>query len=393
MRVLFVTNGNVHYFGVAEVFRGVIPELATLGVDVVAYSSHETAGQPGPSRGLFPIIHGPLPEPAFFGGGPAVRQLVDVCREERIDLIHSHHVYRGGHAARLAWRAAGIPYVITSHHDLSPRNSRRMSRWLPRRRCRAVLRDAAALTHLNQVVAEPVFDLLDVRTKSRIIPNGIDLAWWQQPACSQQARAGPNHPYVLGIGRFVPDKGFDVVMKAVAALYRQGLAIALVLAGDGAQRQALEKLAGELGLGLCDNLDGLERGPAGRVCFAGLVSGPAKRALFQGSRALVFPSQLNAPEAMPVVLLEALAAGKAIVASDIPTARSVLADGKYGTLVAPADIAAWTEALARLLSNDAARIAQENANRERGQQLGWAPIAKQYLAVYREVLGDGVGRH
>jgi glycosyltransferase involved in cell wall biosynthesis len=250
------------------------------------------------------------------------------------------------------------------------------------------LRDAAALTHLNQVVAAPVFDLLDVRAKSRIIPNGIDLAWWRQPG------AGPNHPYILGIGRFVTDKGFDIVVKAVAALNRQGLAISLILAGDGEQRQALEKLAGELGLELCDNLDELERGSAGRVCFAGLVSGPAKRALFQGARALVFPSQLNAPEAMPVVLLEALAAGKAIVASDIPTARSILADGKYGTLVAPADISAWTEALARLLSNDVTRIAQENVNHERGRQLGWAPIAKQYLAVYRDVLaGDGVGRH
>jgi glycosyltransferase involved in cell wall biosynthesis len=388
MRVLFVTNGNVHYFGVAEVFRGLIPELAALGTDVVAYSSHETAGQPGPSRGLFPIVHGPLPEPAFFGGGPAVRHLVDVCREERIDLIHSHHVYRGGHAARLTWCAAGIPYVVTSHHDLSPKNSRRMSRWLPRRRCRAILRDAAALTHLNQVVAEPVFDLLDVRAKSRIIPNGIDLAWWQQSG------AVSNHPYLLGIGRFVPDKGFDIVVNAVAALNRQGLAISLILAGDGEQRQALETLAGELGLGLCANFDELERGPTGCVCFAGLVSGPAKRALFQGARALVFPSQLNAPEAMPVVLLEALAAGKAVVASDIPTARDVLADGKYGTLVAPADISAWTEALARLISNDAARVAQENVNRERGRQLGWAPIAKQYVAVYREVLaGHGVSRH
>jgi glycosyltransferase involved in cell wall biosynthesis len=147
-----------------------------------------------------------------------------------VDLIHAHGLYRGGWAAREVAKRTGLPYVVTSHGDIAMTSSR-MHRPDVRRRCRLILTDASAVTHLSAAMAELAYQLADVRAKSCIITNGLDLAAWGTPSPS------PADGYVLAIGRLVAQKGFGTLLEAVARLKQQGGGPSLVIAGQGPEQE------------------------------------------------------------------------------------------------------------------------------------------------------------
>ncbi|MBM3889078.1 MAG: glycosyltransferase family 4 protein [Verrucomicrobia bacterium] len=380
MRVLFLTKYHVRRDATIEVFGALSHHLRAFGVEVTVYSSDASAAE-GPLPGGTQCVHGPLPKPAFFSLPFAALRIASWCRNNGVDLIHAHGLYRGGWAAREVTKRTGLPYVVTSHGDIAMTSSR-MHRPDVRRRCGLILKDASAVTHLSAAMAEMANQFADVRAKSCIITNGLDLTVWGTPNPS------PAEGYVLAIGRLVAQKGFGTLLEAVARLKRQGCGPSVVIAGQGPEQEALEKQAGELGLSVCRRPEELPR-DGGAVCFPGYVSGDLKQKVYAGSRVVAFPSR--GAEAFGLVLVEAMAAGRAVVASDLPAVRETVTEGRNGLIVPAEDPAAWADAIQKLLSDDALRGQMARTNREDVARYNWRSIAGQYADLYRRVLAESKG--
>jgi rhamnosyl/mannosyltransferase len=171
--------------------------------------------------------------------------------------------------------------------------------------------------------------LAPYRSRVRVIPFGIDPAPWRQPVTGDAAA----EPFVLFAGRHVDYKGVDVLLRALA-----GSAGRAVIVGDGPRRAAWEALSRELGL-------------TARVTFTGEVPDAELRRLMQTCTALVLPSVTRA-EAFGYVQLEAMAAAKPVISTDVPSGVSwVNQDGRTGLVVPAGDAAALGRAVATLLAD------------------------------------------
>lgn len=152
---------------------------------------------------------------------------------------------------------------------------------------------------------------------------------------------------VAYIGRLSPDKGIDVLLRAVAGVGERGVQLHLDLVGSGEEEARLRTLATELGL-------------TGRVEFHGALTGPEVNTVLNRAAVAVLPSV--GLETFGTVVLEAQAAGCAVVASRIGGIPEAL--NGTGVLVEPGDVAALTEALHALATDDAAFAAAHRGREE-----------------------------
>src|SRR5262249_46897765 len=188
------------------------------------------------------------------------------------------------------------------------------------------------------------------RDRIRVIPFGIDPAEWHAGEESGEAPAAGREPFVLFAGRHVPYKGGDGLRGA-----RQGPSIHAVIAGDGPQRTAWQALARELGL---DD----------RVRFAGDVPDAELRRLMRACAVFVLPSVTRA-EAFGYVQLEAMASGRPVVSTDVPSGVSWVNQHERTGLVVPAgDSTALRGALQRLMADEPLRRRFGDAGRARVEQ-------------------------
>jgi glycosyltransferase involved in cell wall biosynthesis len=174
---------------------------------------------------------------------------------------------------------------------------------------------------------------------------------------------------LLGLGRLSPEKGYDVLLEAVAALSRD-LAVRLVLVGDGAARGDLERRARGSDL-------------AGRVRFLGWRDDPW--ACLGAADMLVQPSRR---EGLPVALLEAMAVGLPVVATRVGAVGEVLDDGHVGRLVEPGDAGALAHAIGDLVADATDRRALGERARERvDAHYDAATQTRRLETIYRDLVG------
>jgi glycosyltransferase involved in cell wall biosynthesis len=171
-------------------------------------------------------------------------------------------------------------------------------------------------------------------------------------------------PVIGAIGRLDRQKGFDVLLRALAELPGTGL----VLVGDGPERDPLQRLAGELDL-------------AGRVEFQGWHE-DARRQL-TGFDVFVLPSRF---EGFPLAIIEAMLARLPVVATPVGSVPESVLDGVTGRLVAPEDPGALALALRQLLADAGLRERMGAAGREHALNFTLGPMARAYEALYEEVL-------
>ena len=215
---------------------------------------------------------------------------------------------------------------------------------------RAVLRRAVWILVASPELARCAVELRDFRHKCVVVPYGVDTSRLK-PTPAVQARAAAfreqhRTPILLFVGRFVPYKGVDVLLRAV-----DGLDAITLLVGDGPLRATLEHQARELRLS--------------RVRFLGQVSDRALTALYHAADVFVLPSVTRA-EAFGVVQLEAMACGVPVVSTDLPSGVPwVNQHGKTGLVVPPGDVDALRQALQTLLTDRRRRKALGEYARER----------------------------
>jgi glycosyltransferase involved in cell wall biosynthesis len=206
-----------------------------------------------------------------------------------------------------------------------------------------------------------------------VIPYGVDVSRLQaSPQVAQRAeqfRRAHAGPLLLFVGRLVPYKGLDVLVRAMARV--RGT---LVLVGDGPQRGQLETLSEAEGV-------------RGKVIFAGEVSEQDLVAWYHACDVFTLPSVTRA-EAFGMVQVEAMACGKPVVSTQLPTGVPwVNRDGVSGLVVPPGDVDALASALGRLVEDaDLRRRLGEQGRMRVAQEFTADRMAERAVSLYTEVL-------
>lgn len=303
----------------------------------------------------------------LFGPGTLRRICADL-RAHQTEVIHIQCVSSSGYYALRAARRLKLPLVVTLQGELTMDPSQMFQRSeFAKSLLREVLTAADIVTGCSaHTLAEgEAFFGKPFGSRGRVVHNGVRCADFRGVTPYSHPR-----PYLFALGRHAPQKGFDVLLRALAHLKREGEeSHDLLLAGDGPERQNLEKLAGELGLGE-------------QVKFVGRANHEEAVRLFLGSSFFVLSSR--ADEGLPVVSVEALAAGKAIVATRSGGTPEAVQDGVNGLIVPRDDELALTEAIGRMIREPEMRNRMGEANAARSQAFDWSSITDQYLEVYRE---------
>jgi glycosyltransferase involved in cell wall biosynthesis len=293
-------------------------------------------------------------------------------RRAKPGLLHVHHVWPAAdrYLAVLAG-AAGVPRLVVTEHIEGHSHSAAQAR-LKRRE----LEQADVVTTVSSAVADSLVRDYGVdRARVRVVPNGAEPPdeVGERPVVRrlrEELGAGVLRPLWVCAGRLEEQKGQDVLLDALAEVRRHGLEFVAVLAGDGRLRAALEERARSLGL-------------EANVRFAGQVEdlGP----LLAAADAVTLPSRW---EGMPLVLLEALARGRPVVASAVGGVCEVVSDGEHARLVPPGDVTALATALEDFHRHpDAAlRMGWRGAVLVR-EGYTWERVIERFEAVYDEALG------
>lgn len=202
----------------------------------------------------------------------------------------------------------------------------------------------------------------------RVIPNGVDVRRFH-PDVPPRPELMDGRLNVMFVGRLDPRKGLPVLLDAFPRLRRAVPEARLVVVGSSFLRGWLER-----------RLDPAEREHA---LFVGAVPAAELPSWYASSHVVVSPALRN--ESFGIVLLEAMAAGRPVVASDIPGYRSVVEDEDDGVLVPPGDAPALARALTALLRDPARRLALAARGRARAEAFGWDRVAARLEAYYDEV--------
>jgi len=282
------------------------------------------------------------------------------------DLIHAHWIYSG----LVAWilkKSRGIPFVITVRGEDALRSrrsglARAISLW--------ILRQADCVTTVNEEFKAWLIDQNFPSDRVLFIRNGVDLKSSKKGKSSGVDR-------LLYVGSLIPRKGVRYLVDALSILVSRGIEVRLTLIGDGEERAELERLVKEGGL-------------ATYVEFVGSRIPADIPAWMAQSDCLVLPSLW---EGTPNVVLEAMACGLPVVASDLPGIREVVRDGMTGLLTKPQNAEDLAQKLLMLIRDRSLAEAMGKKGREAvtEMRLAWEQVAGRYREVYERVCAGSQG--
>ncbi len=294
----------------------------------------------------------------------------------QFDLIHAHWVIPNGFPAALVARRRGLPLVVSLHGSDVYLAERHVALAAA---AGVALRQAAAVTACSADLYVRSVRLGTRVTASRVIPYGVNPQEFRPDAQAQVQVRGElgvdaDTPLVVGLGRLVAKKGFGVLLDAWPHVLRQHPQALLVLVGYGDLRSQLQRQATALGIGRQVHFAGqLERGRAAAYVAAADVF------------ALPIVSGQGA-DGLPNALLEAMGAGRPVVASRVAGVPDVIEDGCHGLLVPERDPAALAGAITRLLGDRALARRLGVAARQRIEtDLTWDQAAVRFEQVYADV--------
>ncbi len=368
LRVLFCTDNfgiggtelNAVRTAEALVRKGVELEVAALQGEGPLRERYDAAGIK---------VHG-FPLANLYGAG-ALRQglrFASLVRNGRFDVVHCHDIYTNIFAGFWA-RRGGAPAVIASRRwglDSTQRRLDTLNRVAQRRSSRVLANsDEVAGMVRREGVSEG---------RVSVVPNFLEPGAFIAPVAPEIAawRSGlgiPQDAVLLGIvARLAPVKDHDSLVRAVAQLAPRFSQLHLAIIGDGPLRATVERLARELGIGA-------------RVRFTGLVPHRPNVNHYLDLAAL---SSLS--EGFPNTIAEAMAAGRAVVATAVGGVRDVVLDGETGTLVPAGDTAALAEALAARLADPVGTARMGSRGREVAvERFSEEGVISRLIALYQEL--------
>lgn len=290
--------------------------------------------------------------------------------EWRPDIVHAQDRRSGLVCSGLSWRRSPQRLaVVHTYHGVPDDVSEPWFRGQP-------AAGPTAYTRLTLAV-----DALVARTVNRTVVPAASMGWFLHqrlhvpqarivhidnglPLPSTAVRPGPVRR-ILFVGLLIRRKGVHLLLEALAAA-QLSEDVNVQIVGEGTERGALEKQAVELGL-------------ASRVQFLGFRSDVPQ--LLAEADAFVLPSMM---EQQPLVLIEAMAAGKAVVATDVGGVKDMIGD--VGVVVPPGDVAALAEAIRRLTAADDTGDLGRRAAMRAHQRFSVEHSRERHIALYEELL-------
>jgi glycosyltransferase involved in cell wall biosynthesis len=295
----------------------------------------------------------------------AARRSIEAVRRGGFDfdLIDAHYFYPDGIAAVMLGRHFGRPVTITARGtdiNLIPEY-----RW-PRRMIQWAACEAAGMITVCAALKDGLVELGAPAEKIRVLRNGVDLQTFRPAADRDAARAslGLTAPTLLSVGHLIPRKGHDLVIGALALLPGHDL----MIAGQGPEEQRLKALAATLGV-------------AGRVRFLGRVAHDQLREVYSAADLLILASSR---EGWANVLLEAMACGTRVAASDVWGTPEVVATPAAGALFkdrTPGAIAAAVRAVM-------AQPMERAATRRYAEGFSWDQTTQGQIDLFRAVVAS-----
>jgi glycosyltransferase involved in cell wall biosynthesis len=294
-----------------------------------------------------------------------IRKLTAQFRKERVQIVHTHHLNQLLYAG-LAGRLAGARVIHTEHEFYM----------LSRRRARRLLRVLSMMADRVTAVAEPVAEFLRNEvgipaSKLTTIPNGVDIGRFQSACRIDRSVLGwRDEDVVIGcVARLEPEKGHAVLLDAFHSVHAQYPRARLLLVGDGSEGDQLMAKAKGLGLNGAVQFLGIRRDIPEVLATCDVLTLPSSR------------------EGLPMVLLEAMAAGKPVVATRVGSVPDVVTDGESGLLLAIGDAHALAGALCTLVKDSKRRkVLADEGCKVVERRFDFARTLQMYQEVYERVL-------
>lgn len=365
VRVLHVVNGE-HYSGAERVQDLLALRLPECGYDVSfaclkpgMFATHREAQQSPlretPSRGRWDI------RPAW--------QIAQWLRDEGIALVHSH-TPRSAMIAALAAKKARLPFIHHVHSPTDHDSTRRLQNWVNTAVERRSLRSAARVITVAKSLQSFAARMGVPAGALAVVHNGI------RPFGPLSVRPAPSGEWTLVmVALFRPRKGLEVLLEAMSQLIAQGKPCPRLQAVGRFETTEYENEIKALALRL---------GLADRICWRGFqrdVSAELKQADL-----MVLPSLFG--EGLPMVVLEAMAAGVPVIATDVEGTPEAIRDAVDGRIVPPQDAAALASAIWQFQSGQINwHACREMAHRRQAEQFSDRSMAEGVSRVYDEVLG------
>jgi glycosyltransferase involved in cell wall biosynthesis len=290
-----------------------------------------------------------------------LRQLVD---RHRIDVVHPHGYKADVYSFAATWpgRAA---LLCTSHNWPDRRLSMRMYAALDR----FVLRRFDRVAVVSEVVASTLIRSGVPLSRMALVRNGVNLERFRNADPALRRELGVSHRTVGFVGRLVPAKGGDVFLRAAQRVLSAYPDVTFVMVGEGPAREEWEGLAWQLGID-------------GNVVFTG--SRKDMPEVYASLDVMVLPSLI---EAMPMSVLEAMAASRPVIATRVGAVPKLVIHGETGLLLEPGDADGLTTSILRVLRDpELARRLGESGHAHVAQHFSDAAMARSYIRLYEEAV-------
>ena len=282
--------------------------------------------------------------------------------EGGFDLLHLHEPAIPSLSLLACWAAEGP--MVGTFHATAPRQKAIFA-------VGPILEPAIEKLSARIAVSEMARETLTehLATNAIVIPNGINHGFFKE--------AKPNPEWMgssIGfVGRFdEPRKGLDILIKAIPEIVKANPNLRIIVAGPGESE---------------DVLKGVEQSIRNRFVFLGRVSDADKARLLKSVDLYVAPN--TGGESFGIILAEAMAAGTAVAASDLPAFRAVLNDGKAGAMFINEDAKDLARVANNLLLNKDLKVALGNSGQEWSKRYDWESVAHQIENVYGMVTSAG----
>jgi glycosyltransferase involved in cell wall biosynthesis len=351
--------------GLEKVVQALVDYRNTLGLDVSVLTARdrprmsEYLGEASPD-GENQVRHLRSWEVAHTAIIPGLP--IELLTMPRSAIVHLHvsqaFVPESVYVAHLL---RGLPYVAHLHIDAGPsgRAGVLLRAYKPLV-LRPVLRSAARVVVFTRAQRSAVAAKYGVdAARVAVIPNGVDQRFFYSGRRLVGAR-----PRLLFVGRLSLQKNLPLLLNALAGVSEY---FETTLVGDGELEGKLRNLAASLGLQ--------------NIRFQGRADGVELQDLYRNADVFVLPSER---EGMPLVLLEAMAMGLPVVATDIPGNRDVIAHGTNGILVPPNDAPALRMALKSITADPSRYQGMSAESRRIASRYSWAKIGARFERLYAE---------
>jgi L-malate glycosyltransferase len=301
--------------------------------------------------------------------------LLSVARKEKPDVIHAHWILPQGFTAALVGKILNIPIVTTAHAgDVFP-----LKNPIFKILSKFSVKSAAASTVNSNFTNKAVEKISGI--KSKVIPMGVDLKTFSSSSSTSQLkkkyRIGNNDKILLFVGRLAEKKGVTYLISAMNAIIKKYPNCKLLIVGDGPEKPALIKQTQSLGL-------------FNKIIFTGSIPNSDLPQFYKAADIFVLPSIIDKrgdTEGLGVVLLEAIASGTAVIASNVGGIPDIVMNKKTGLLTDQKSSLGLSSAIVNLLGSLSQRKKLATAAKQHiSKNYSWNKIAKEFNSVFSSIL-------